>query len=127
MEKEMILCDSNILIEVYKNNKKIIAELEEIGQQNIAVSQVTACELVYGALNKKELAAITGDLQKIVVLPITHHISESAYHLMVKFSLSHKLSLPDALIAATVLDHKISIYTLNLKDFKFIPDIKFLS
>ena len=42
MEKEMILCDSNILIEVYKNNKKIIAELEEIGQQNIAVSQVTA-------------------------------------------------------------------------------------
>ena len=51
-----------------------------------------------------EFAAIISDLQKITALPITDSISESVYNLMIKFSLSHKLSLPDALIAATVLE-----------------------
>lgn len=39
---------------------------------------------------------------------------------METYSLSHKLSLPDALIAATAIEHDIPLYTLNLKDFRFI-------
>ena len=61
----MILCDTNIFIEVYKNNSTIISVLEKIGQERIAASQVTSGELVFGALNKRELAAIHSDLQKI--------------------------------------------------------------
>lgn len=30
----------------------------------------------------------------------------------------------DMLIAATALHHEIEIYTLNTKDFQFIPDLK---
>ena len=122
----MILCDTNILIEVYKNNSKIIAILEKAGQENVAVSHVTASELVFGALNKKELSLICSDLKKIIVLPVTDAISQSAFDLMVKFSLSHRLALPDALIAATALDYDIKLYTLNLKDFRYIPGIKLL-
>lgn len=36
------------------------------------------------------------------------------------YSLSHKLSLPDALIAATALVHNLELYTLNTKDFRSI-------
>jgi tRNA(fMet)-specific endonuclease VapC len=43
---------------------------------------------------------------------------------MGKYVLSQRLSLPDALIAATALRHDLSLYTLNLKDFKYIPGIK---
>ncbi len=31
----MILCDTNILIEFYKNNTAIIQELRQIGSQNL--------------------------------------------------------------------------------------------
>jgi len=58
MEKSIILCDTNILIEFYKNNQNIIAELEKIGSKNIALSVVTAGELLFGALNKKETKTI---------------------------------------------------------------------
>ena len=37
--------------------------------------------------------------------------------------LSYKLSVPDALIAATALSQDIPLYTLNLKDFQFIPGL----
>lgn len=120
----MILCDTNIFIEAYKNNKSIISELKEIGQENVATSQITAAELVFGAFNKNELASIRSDLQKIVVIPVSNEISQRAFDLMVKYSLSHRLSLPDGLIAATALNYDIPIYTLNKKDFKFITGLK---
>lgn len=36
----------------------------------------------------------------------------------------HKLSVPDALIAATAIVHEVSLYTLNVKDFHFISDLR---
>ena len=78
----MILCDTNILIEFYKGNSVIIAELHKIGLPDLAVSVITTGELLYGARDKSELLKI----QKHQNLPI---------------------------------------YTLNTKDFRFIPDIKF--
>jgi len=42
---------------------------------------------------------------------------------METYSLSHKLSLPDALIAATAISHDLELYTLNIKDFRFITGL----
>lgn len=42
---------------------------------------------------------------------------------METYSLSHKLSIPDAIIAATALVYDLELYTLNLKDFRFIPGL----
>ena len=46
---------------------------------------------------------------------------------MLLYSLSHKLSIPDALIAATALNYDIELYTYNIKDFRFIDGIKLYS
>ena len=96
---------------------------KNIGQQNIAISDVSCAELFFGARNKIELKAIRNDIDSLIVLPIQSGISLLSVNLVEKHSLSHKLSLPDALIAATALYHNISLYTLNTKDFKFIPKI----
>lgn len=120
----MILCDTNILIEFYRNNASAIAELKKIGQSNIAVSVVTSGELIYGAINKRELNQILEDLSHLQVLAIDSTICSIFLQLMEQFSLSHKLSLPDALIAATALNYDIPLYTLNLKDFRFIPKLQ---
>jgi len=51
----MILCDTNILIKLYKNNPQIVQELRHIGPSQLVVSPVTQAELYFGALNKAEL------------------------------------------------------------------------
>ena len=43
---------------------------------------------------------------------------------MTDYSLSHKLTIPDALIAATAITQDLELYTLNIKDFRFIKDLK---
>jgi tRNA(fMet)-specific endonuclease VapC len=120
----MILFDTNILIEIYKGNQSIIENCKFIGQVNIAISDVTCAELLFGARNKKELQLIKKDIDKLIVLPIQQHISKLSVELVAHYSLSHKLTLPDALIAATAIQHNIELYTLNTKDFNFIKEVR---
>ncbi len=120
----MILCDTNILIEIYKGNLGVTEIVKSIGQQNIAVSDVTCAELIFGARNKKELQVIRKDLKKLHILPIEANISTLAVELVEKYALSHKLSLPDSLIAATAIIHDIELYTLNLKDFRLLKSVR---
>ncbi|WP_208745899.1 type II toxin-antitoxin system VapC family toxin [Pedobacter kyonggii] len=124
MEKVMVLCDTNIFIEIYKGNDLIIEVFEKIGQDNVAISDVTSAELLYGARNKRELNLIRKDIDKLIVLPISSPISTQAVKLVEQFSLSHNLNLPDALIASTSIFHDLELYTLNLKDFKFLENFK---
>lgn len=119
----MILCDTNILIEFYKSNDLVIQQLRQIGSHQLAISVMTRAELYYGAFNKQELNRIQKNLDLLQNIPIDQTISEKFIQLMTQYSLSHKLTIPDALIAATALIHNMSLYTLNLKDFRFIPDL----
>jgi hypothetical protein len=120
----MILIDTNILIEIYKNNTLIIDIVKKIGQNNIAISDITCAELFYGARNKRELQIISKDLNKLEILHIQEEVSKNAVELVEKYALSHKLSIPDALIAATAIYYNLPLYTLNLKDFVFIKEIQ---
>jgi len=85
----MILCDTNILIE----------------------------------LNKTELRQIKNQLAALHHFPLTETISYTFLDLMESYALSHKISVPDALIAATALANNVELYTLNLKDFRFISNL----
>jgi tRNA(fMet)-specific endonuclease VapC len=120
----MILCDTNILIELYKNNTQIVQELRQIGPSQLAVSPITQAELYFGALNKAELKKIKQHLSLLSQLPLDVSISTVFLQLIESYSLSHKLSLPDALIAATALVHNLELYTLNVKDFRFISHLR---
>jgi tRNA(fMet)-specific endonuclease VapC len=120
----MILCDTNILIEFYKNNAPVVQELHQIGQDQLAISAITQAELYFGALNKAELAKIKQHLSLLRLFPIDLPISSAFLGLMEAYSLSHRLGLPDALIAATGLVHNLPLYTLNVKDFQFIAGLE---
>jgi tRNA(fMet)-specific endonuclease VapC len=120
----MILCDTHILIEFYKGNPTILQELGRIGVTQLAISVITQAELYYGALNKAELLRIQKHLNLLHNLPINHQVSSQFIQLMAQYSLSHKLAIPDALIAATALVNDIELYTLNIKDFRFIENLR---
>ncbi len=123
MEKEIVLCDTNVIIELLKDNQLINRQLKQIGQTNLYISTITAAELYFGALNKKELYFIQKRINSITHIPINESISDHFESLMVKYSLSHKLSIPDAIIAATALFFNLPLFTLNTKDFKYLPDL----
>jgi len=74
----MILIDTNIFIEYYKNNPVICKILEQINPQDIAVNDVVCAELYFGARNKQELNAIISDMEKLTVLSILPNISRLA-------------------------------------------------
>ena len=119
----MILCDTNILIEFYKSDTRVINTLKTIGQENFSISVITQAELFYGAKNKTELYQLKNHLSSCLRHSITEDISALFVDLMLRYSLSHKVTIPDMLIAATAITHKIQLYTLNIKDFNFIPEL----
>jgi predicted nucleic acid-binding protein len=121
---QMILCDTNILIEIYRNNANIVAAVENINQDNVAISDVTRAELFVGALNKRELQTLQKEVNQLIILPIQQEISTTAISLLEKYCLSHKLDFHDALIAATALCHDMELFTLNIKDFICISGLK---
>lgn len=124
MEKKLVLCDTNIIIEFYKGNGEIVEKLQKIGVENIFISSVTAAELVFGAINKKELKTIIADIAQLNLFPLNEIISEQFLKLMEQYSLSHRLDIPDALIAATALVNDLELFTLNVKHFKYIHKLK---
>lgn len=120
----MILCDTNILIEFYRGNPAILDVLHEVGVQDLAISVITAGELFYGAQDKRELRKIQRHLALLNQIALDADISTRFVLLLENYALSHKLSVPDALIAATAICHELPLYTLNTKDFHFLPEIR---
>lgn len=116
----MILLDTNILIEVFKGNSEITEQLFQIGADNISLSVISEMELYVGAFNKTEQSRIQQSLNKLLVYPVTSDISYCAVNLIARYSKSHNLMIPDALIAATALVNNCRLFTLNTRDFRYI-------
>ncbi len=122
--KIVILCDTNIIIEFFKKNVQVVKAIEQVGEASVYISSITVAELYFGAKNKQELNIIKDKLDLIVHVPINEYINNIFEELMFNYSLSHKLSIPDAQIAASAIYYDIPLYTLNKKDFKFIKKVK---
>lgn len=123
-EGKMILCDTNIIIELLKGSEKTIGIVNKIGIEELTISSITEMELYYGAFNKREIQFIKKHLSSLPIIHVTKEISMRSVNLIEQFSKSHKLSIPDAFIAATALEFHYELLTYNLKDFKFIPGLR---
>ena len=119
----MILCDTNILIEFYRGRADVIETLSAVGVSSLVISVITVGELYFGARDKREMKTLRENLSLLRQLPIDKEISRLHLELLEKYSLSHRLNIPDALIAATALHYSIPLYTLNVKDFHYISGL----
>ncbi len=80
-------------------------------------------ELIVGASNKSELNKINSDVHQFQIALIDNAVSQLAIDLLRNYTLSHGLSLPDALIAATSIVARLDLFTYNVKHYKFIDGI----
>lgn len=123
----MILCDTNIIIEVFKGNQSTIEDIHKIGIENMAISAITEMELYYGAFNKNELSKIKKALSSLEIIHINQDISYQAVDLIEKYSKSHSLRIPDSIIASTAIVENFKLFTYNLKDFNYIRNLRLYS
>ncbi|SLM28812.1 PilT protein-like protein [Desulfamplus magnetovallimortis] len=90
-------------------------------EQKISASDITRLE-VLGYHNLSELDK--QDLSEIFTITNIYPISSKVITKAIKLRQSRKMSVGDAVIAATALEYKEMLATHNLKDFDWIDDLK---
>jgi len=119
---EIVLLDTNILIEILKGNDKTISKVEAL-EAKLFISSITVMELYYGALNKTELGKLEKFVSLFSIIELNETISKKATILVKRYAKSHTLDIPDSLIASTALVLNAKLVTYNTKDFKYIDGI----
>lgn len=124
---DLVIIDTDVLIDVSHNNDKAISYLENLETNfQLAVSLITQMELMVGCRNKQELTVLDIFLKRFQVIQLNEAISNIAVNLLRQYRLSHGLLIPDALIASTVLYLNMNLATKNQRDYKFIDNLKIL-
>jgi tRNA(fMet)-specific endonuclease VapC len=90
MAFEMVIFDTNILIELYHGNPDIKTKIEGFKADAFYISSITAAEFLVGARDKGEFKRVEKHLAKYNVIPITPEISEIFLNLFKTHSLSHR-------------------------------------
>ena len=122
--KKIILVDSDILIKVFRGNKILKTNLDDL-EGRIVISAVTAFELYIGVNSEKRIMETNKQLKAYQIAHITETISIRALSLFNAYKSKHTLLVADTLIAATALTLDIELFTDNKKDYDFIKGIKF--
>lgn len=119
------LVDTTVFIDAFRKDVGAKTFLSRVFPP-LFCSVITQAELIQGARNNSEKKDIGELLRTIGVLPLTSSISEMMLFLVDKYSLSHGLQIPDALIAATAMENKLTLVTANVKHFSFIKGLKLM-
>ncbi|MBE9008896.1 type II toxin-antitoxin system VapC family toxin [Pseudanabaenaceae cyanobacterium LEGE 13415] len=127
MGKVMILLDSDILIDVLRNQPGAAERLLVLSEsESLAVGTVTQMELIVGCLNLRDLRRVERLLGGFEIRDLTIEISRRAVELLREYRLSHGLLLADALVAATALINGMPLLTRNQRDYRFIQGLELL-
>ena len=127
-KKKKVLCDTNVISSYLMNSEKAIDLIEkQIGVENIVISSVTYMELQkwlwsYKGLTDKQIQAFKKGISSLALIHIDRKISAVSVGFYENYK-EASMQIADMLIAATAITLKIKLYTLNVKDFKFIKGV----
>jgi predicted nucleic acid-binding protein len=106
------LLDTNFILGMLKSNPEVLAVVGSTGvmARQCAFSAVTRMELLgYPGITEDEDALIRQRLAQFTYLAITTSVEDKA----IELRCSHRVKLPDALIAATALCHGLELLTMD--------------
>jgi tRNA(fMet)-specific endonuclease VapC len=116
------LIDTDVMVDVSRRNADAANYVDALPDIWIAI--VTAQELIVGARDKRDVAAIDGLVRSYPVVHINDRIGTRAYDLLKTYAKSHGLRTFDSLIAATALERNFTLVTRNRKHFGMITGIR---
>lgn len=121
------LLDTNVLIDMFKGNRRVQENIFCAEFHNCFVSEITLAELYVGAFKggrPKQLAEVGFVLKRFHILPVSGAIEQYA---KLRVHLERK-GIPvddfDLLVAATAQTEKLVLVTHNLKHFERIEDLQ---
>ncbi len=119
----IVIFDTDVMIWYFRGHAKASRAIESAESRTISV--VTYMELLQGARDKREQILIRETLSALgfQTLPLSENVSHRAAIYMEEFALIAALCPMDALIAATSIEHALTLTTGNRKHFSVIKDL----
>jgi predicted nucleic acid-binding protein len=123
----LIIVDTDIIIDAGRDIHDAVECLTSIERRSgLAISSVTQMELLAGCRSKIEVKRMDNFLRRFYSLKITEAATDTAIDLLRQYRLSHGLSIPDALIAATAISLDLPFISKNQRDYLFVKGLKLL-
>lgn len=123
---EMVIFDTDVLIDYLLGRQQARKFLFSFEKGKRFLTSVSVMEIYKGARNKREIDVFKKFFAESFagVLHIDEEASKLSLGLVETYTLSHSLTLPDALIAALAISKNADLLTGNLKHFSFIHELK---
>ena len=122
------LLDTNICIYFLKGQFDLLRKIEEIGEENCYLSEITIAELKYGAensvqkeKNRKNNDVFQAKFKIIPVFPALDIYAKEKARLKTKGIVVDDF---DLLIGATAIHNNLTLVTRNVRDFDRLNDIE---
>lgn len=118
----MLLLDSNIFI------YSVLPEYKELREwiikQELAASEISLVEVLgYHRLTSEDEQDLRDMFSLVKILPV----SRSVVDIAIELRQQRKMSVGDALIAATAVEYKMTLVTRNTSDFDWIEALDVLN
>jgi len=113
-----------VLIDILRAHPPAQVWLQANSALPVVIHGVTAMEILMGSRNKNEWQRYQKFLNQFTLIWPTSTEFEEAYWLLAQHRLTTAISIPDALIAATVLKRGWRLYSFNLKHYRQIVSLE---
>ena len=105
------LLDTTVLIDLSRGNIDAADFIDSASESGtpLFISVVSAMELIAGCRDKQEVEKAQRLIADFSLLHLSPAESVTSYELMLSYSKSHGMAIPDALIAATAIVHDLEL------------------
>jgi predicted nucleic acid-binding protein len=119
-----MLFDTDVIIWALRGNGRAGRTIERA--ESLEFSVVSAMELLKGARDRREARLVKSFLADLGFqsLPLTERIGHRAAIYVEEYGLKSNLGLADALIAATAVEHDLTLCTGNASDYRAISELR---
>ncbi len=118
------LLDTSILVDFLRGNESASVWLNRFQEGELAISVVTAAELIAGCRNRREQKSVEKELALYPMLWVSGAVSTTAWNWYRQYHLSDGVGFLDCLIAASAYEQGLIVATLNEKHFRPFPNLQ---
>jgi len=116
------LLDTDVMIDVSRGNADVASYIDSLSDAVISI--VTAQELIVGARDKRDVAAIDSLISTYSIEHIDDAVGLLAYDLLKRHAKSGGLRTFDSLIASTAMARQLVLVTRYRKHFAMIDGLQ---
>lgn len=120
-----MIYDTDILIWVQRGNEKAAKLIEKDPNRHISI--YSYMELLQGAKNKNHHKFVKDFIHdfRFKVVALTENTGHRALIYVEEYALSSNMRAGDAIIAATAVEHNLTLVSSNAKHFKAVKELQF--